>query len=334
MQFLSISNDYTLEELSDRVGDRNVEYFLSDNDLQRSPRIGKQLDDKMNEIYRTAEEVPWQRKSTILNKFVDDGDVFEECALMDENSWKVMSSLGTMPNMLRVPETITLPNAADVLGNSQPIGTSIYNQAMKQLSNPPHIVTPEIFNNYSVTRGASVTGNGNQVNAFNNIFPIPWGDVTIYSELASTSLDIPVYPEELQDSVSANYTQMPELIYQYEPWQLYQSSGPRIAPLTFVFHRDMWSGDASDGKANELIRFFEAMCYPEYSGSIVNSDIATLYIKGQTFVRGIITEVSKKWSGPLLRDGFYAVCELSVSITEVSENPLSASFVRSKPLIG
>lgn len=334
MQFLSISNDYTLEELSDRVGDRNVEHFLSDNDLQRSPRIGKQLDDKMNEIYRTAEEVPWQRKSTILNKFVDDGDVFEECALMDENSWKVMSSLGTMPNMLRVPETITLPNAADVLGNSQPIGTSIYNQAMKQLSNPPHIVTPEIFNNYSVTRGASVTGNGNQVNAFNNIFPIPWGDVTIYSELASTSLDIPVYPEELQDSVSANYTQMPELIYQYEPWQLYQSSGPRIAPLTFVFHRDMWSGDASDGKANELIRFFEAMCYPEYSGSIVNSDIATLYIKGQTFVRGIITEVSKKWSGPLLRDGFYAVCELSVSITEVSENPLSASFVRSKPLIG
>lgn len=334
MQFLSISNDYTLEELSDRVGDRNVEHFLSDNDLQRSPRIGKQLDDKMNEIYRTAEEVPWQRKSTILNKFVDDGDVFEECALMDENSWKVMSSLGTMPNMLRVPETITLPNAADVLGNSQPIGTSIYNQAMKQLSNPPHIVTPEIFNNYSVTRGASVTGNGNQVNAFNNIFPIPWGDVTIYSELASTSLDIPVYPEELQDSVSANYTQMPELIYQYEPWQLYQSSGPRIAPLTFVFHRDMWSGDASDGKANELIRFFEAMCYPEYTGSIVNSDIATLYIKGQTFVRGIITEVSKKWSGPLLRDGFYAVCELSVSITEVSENPLSASFVRSKPLIG
>lgn len=334
MQFLSISNDYTLEELSDRVGDRNVEHFLSDNDLQRSPRIGKQLDDKMNEIYRTAEEVPWQRKSTILNKFVDDGDVFEECALMDENSWKVMSSLGTMPNMLRVPETITLPNAADVLGNSQPIGTSIYNQAMKQLSNPPHIVTPEIFNNYSVTRGASVTGNGNQVNAFNNIFPIPWGDVTIYSELAGTSLDIPVYPEELQDSVSANYTQMPELIYQYEPWQLYQSSGPRIAPLTFVFHRDMWSGDASDGKANELIRFFEAMCYPEYIGSIVNSDIATLYIKGQTFVRGIITEVSKKWSGPLLRDGFYAVCELSVSITEVSENPLSASFVRSKPLIG
>ena len=334
MQFLSISNDYTLEELSDRVGDRNVEHFLSDNDLQRSPRIGKQLDDKMNEIYRTAEEVPWQRKSTILNKFVDDGDVFEECALMDENSWKVMSSLGTMPNMLRVPETITLPYAADVLVNSQTIGTSIYNQAMKQLSNPPHIVTPEIFNNYSVTRGASVTGNGNQVNAFNNIFPIPWGDVTIYSELASTSLDIPVYPEELQDSVSANYTQMPELIYQYEPWQLYQSSGPRIAPLTFVFHRDMWSGDASDGKANELIRFFEAMCYPEYTGSIVNSDIATLYIKGQTFVRGIITEVSKKWSGPLLRDGFYAVCELSVSITEVSENPLSASFVRSKPLIG
>lgn len=334
MQFLSISNNYTLEQLSDRVGDRNVEHFLSDNDLQRSPRIGKQLDDKMKEIYRTVEEVPWQRKSAILNKFVDDGDVFEECALMDENSWKVMSSLGTMPNMIRVPEIITLPSAADVLGNSQPIGTSIYNQAMKQLSSPPHIVSPEIFNNYSVTRGASVTGNGNQVNAFNNIFPIPWGNVTIYSELAGTSLDIPVYPEELQDSVSANYTQMPELIYQYEPWQLYQSSGPRIAPLTFLFHRDMWSGDAADGKANELIRFFEAMCYPEYAGSIVNSDIATLYIKGETFVRGIVTEVSKKWSGPLLRDGFYAVCELSVSITEVSENPLSASFVRSKSLIG
>lgn len=334
MQFLAIRNNYTLEDLSDRVGDRNVEHFLSDNDLQRVPQIGKQYNEKVREIYQTEPEVPWQRKSTILNKFVDDSDVFEECALMDENSWKVMSSLGTFPDMIKVPETITLPNAADVLGNSEPVGTNIYKQAMNQLSKPPHVVSPEIFNDYSVTKGASLSGDPQGGNTFNNIFPIPWGDITIYSELAGKSLDIPVYPEELQDSVHANYTQMPELIYQYEPWQLYQSSGPRVVPLSFVFHRDMWSGDCTDGKANELIRFFEAMCYPEYNGSAVNSDIATLYIKGDVLVRGIITEVSKKWSGPILKDGFYAVCDLSVSFTEVSEKPLSASVIRNKSLIG
>ena len=147
-------------------------------------------------------------------------------------------------------------------------------------------------------------------------------------------MDFPVYPEELSESTLANYTQMPELLYQYEPWQLYQSSGPRSITFTFHFHRDMWTGDHRDGKANQLIRFCEANCFPEYNGSAVNIPIATMYIKGQAFISGVVTEVTKEWSGPLGLDGFYLECTLGISITEIAPQPLNYSTVRRLPLIG
>ena len=55
-------------------------------------------------------------------------------------------------------------------------------------------------------------------------------------------LAFPVYPEELDDGVVANYEDMSEMLYQYEPWKVYKSSGPREMTFTFNFHRDMWSG--------------------------------------------------------------------------------------------
>lgn len=334
MQYLSINSDTTLADLSDRVGDRNVETFLAINGLTRSPNIGEQFTSMIENILQTGSIVDWQRKSTILNKFSGDSDIFEEAALLDNNSWKVLDALETFPDRLKVPETITLPSSTDILGNGQGVDSRVYENAMNSLANEPHTIDPGIFNSYSTIQNTQITGSVTPTSTNTTLFNLPWGDVSLYSALAGESVDIPVYPEELEDSVQANYTTMPDLLYQYEPWQIYQSSGPRSNQYTFHMHRDMWSGDHRDGKANELIRFCQAACYPEYSGSAVYSDTVTLYFKGSALITGILTGVNVKWSGPIGLDGWYLEFELVLDITEIAEQALSSSVVRAKPLIG
>lgn len=334
MQYISINKDTTLIDLADRVGDRNVETFLAINGLTRSPNVGEQFSAMVENILSTGSIVDWQRKSTILNKFSSDSDIFEEAALLDNNSWKVLDALETFPNRLKVPETITLPSAIDILGNGQGVDSRVYQNAMNSLANEPHTIDPGIFNQYSTIQNTQITGSVSQTSTNTALFNLPWGDITLYSALAGESVDIPVYPEELEDSIKANYTTMPDLLYQYEPWYVYQSSGPRSNSYTFHMHRDMWTGDHRDGKANELIRFCQAACYPEYSGSAVYSDTVTLYFKGSVLITGILTGVNVKWSGPIGLDGWYLEFELVLDITEIAEQALSNSVVRAKPLIG
>ena len=334
MQYLSINNDTTLRDLSDRVGDRNVETFLAINGLTRSPNIGEQFSSKTQTILSSNMTVDWQRKSTILNKFSGNSDIFEEAALLDNNDWKVLDALETFPNRLKVPETITLPSSTDIIGNGEGVDSRVYSNAMNSLATEPHTIDPGIFNQYSTIQNTKITGSVSPSSNNTTLFNLPWGDISLYSTLAGESVDIPVYPEELEDNVSANYTTMPDLLYQYEPWYLYQSSGPRSNSYKFHIHRDMWTGDHRDGKANELIRFCQAACYPEYSGSAVYSDIVTLYVKGSALITGIITNVNVEWSGPIGLDGWYLEFKLTLDITEISENALSNSVMRAKSIIG
>ena len=334
MQYLSINNDTTLRDLSDRVGDRNVETFLAINGLTRSPNIGEQFSNKTQTILSSNMAVDWQRKSTILNKFSGDSDIFEEAALLDNNAWKVLDALETFPNRLKVPETITLPSSTDIIGNGQGVDSRVYWNAMNLLATDPHIIDPGIFNQYSTIQNTKITGSVSPSSNNTTLFNLPWGDISLYSTLAGESVDIPVYPEELEDNVSANYTTMPDLLYQYEPWYMYQSSGPRSNSYEFHMHRDMWTGDHRDGKANELIRFCQAACYPEYNGSAVYSDTVTLYVKGSALITGILTNVGVEWSGPIGLDGWYLEFKLTLDITEISENALSNSVMRAKSIIG
>lgn len=335
MQFLSIDKDTSLSTLSDIVGDRNVESILFTNNLKRIHNVGKAFSSMCSKTIEETSDIDSQRKMTLLNTVTDTADVFEAVSLLDNTGWRLFSTLGTLPSMLKIPETITLPMTVDMLGREgHGISTIIYKKVMDCLRES-RVIDPSIFNEYSLTKQTRIINN-RSVSVADPFqwFKIPWGEVTLYSSLGNDSKDFPVYPEEISDSYAANYTQMPDMLYQYEPWQVYQSSGPRTNTYTFKFHRDMWSGDHKDGRANELIRFCEANCYPEYNGSAVNTATVTLYIAGKPLITGVLTSVVPRWSGPLGHDGFYLYCELEITITEVSETKLDYSTVRNKSLIG
>lgn len=340
MQFLSINAKTTLSQLSGLAGERNVESILSANGLPRVPNIGRVMKEHCDSIIASANTVDAQRKMTLLNTVTGSAELFETVALLSAPGWALFSELGVLPDTLKIPETITLPNTVNTIGDDG-VGISdlVYRKCMRSLKDHGTI-NPEIFNEYSSTKYSQLVRNPGQSDSSSmsdpfQWFNIPWGQITLYSSLGQEGRDIPVYPEELSDGRSANYTQMPDMLYQYEPWQVYQSSGPRSNTYTFKFHRDMWSGNHTNpGGADELIRFCEANCYPEYNGSSVNTATVTLYIAGEPHITGVLTGANHRWSGPIGHDGFYLYCELELTITEVSAVALSYSAVRSKGLIG
>lgn len=323
-----------LQDLANRVGDRNVESVLSVNGLSRSPNIGQQWSTIVQPIESDISvSIDPQRKASILNSMTSDSDVFEYAALQDMSSWRVLSQTGSFPSYIQIPDTISIVDAEDTLGNGVHINDNIYRKAMEQLSIDPYVIDPSIFNDYSVSsniRTLEYIYTETTVNWFN----LPWGQVSLYSSISDSSVDIPAYPEELSDSRSATYTTMPDLLYQYEPWYLYESSGPRTCSYTFSLHRDMWSGDHRDGQANRLIRFCQANCYAQYSGAAVNTPIVTLYVAGSPLISGIMENVDVNWGGPIGTDGWYLQFDLELTITEIAQTALSYESVQNLPLIG
>lgn len=332
MAYLQITKQTTLSQLADSVGERNVDYVLNANGLTRSVNIGKKL------LARdTSGTTDAQTKLNILNTLVGSSDVYEKAALGTEEDWVSLSKYSTFKDYIYIPEELDIPLSTLVLGNKEPVNSIIYDAVTDSLKNPPYAIDPAIFSEYSATAtGAYGTSNNtlpiNSVNPF-EWFQLPWGKISLYSSMSKEMVDFPVYPLEISDGVTASYEQMPNMLYQYEPWNVYQSSGPRTNTYTFVMHRDMWTGDHRDGLANKLVRYCEANCYPKYSGAAVNTPQVTLYINSVNHITGILTDCKVDWGGPLGLDGWYLNLTVTLTITEVAKDPIDYYSMLNRGLI-
>lgn len=335
MKYLKMSKDTTLKRLTDQLGYRNVDSVLGVNGLTRNPYVGKEYDRLCKRITKESSAVDWKTKKSVLNTLTDNSDIFETASLLGESGWKLLGSeLQLLPGYIKIPDNVQLPNSIDMLGDGVGVNRDIFLKVMAGLEGTYHEIDPSIFSSVngspmSILRDSTRSSSVGAMKAFK----IPWGEVSLYSSLADDYVDFPCYPENVSDIIRANYTQMPDMLYQYEPWMMYSNSGPRSNTYTFDIHRDMWD-DHTNGKANQLVRFCEANCYPEYNGASVHSAIVTLYIGGSAIIRGILTEVSTDWDGPLGHDKFYLHFKISLTIQEISSSPLSYDTMRAKPLIG
>ncbi len=335
MKYLKILKSTKLIDLSEKVGQKNVETVLHLNSLNRTPDIGKEYDRTCKKFVAESANVTWEKKKNILNTLTTDTDVFETASLLGQSGWKLLASdMNTLPGYIRIPENVEITTAMDILGDGIKVAKSVFDKVMNGLDSPSHDIDPEIFNYYSTGQfGVINTGSGTSSIGSMKYFKLPWGKVSLYSSIADDYVDFPCYPENMQDIIRANYSQMPDVLYQYEPWVVYSSSGPIVNTYTFDIHRDMWD-DHTNGQANNLIRFCEANCYPQYNGSAVHSATVKLYLNGSKLISGVLTDVTVDWDGPLGLDGYYLHFKLSLTIQEVSEEPLNFDVVRNKSLIG
>lgn len=331
MKFLQITPQTTLSDLADMVGEKNVDYVLNANGLKRTVNIGSQVFGR-----DTEGSTDGQTKSNILNTLVANSDAYEKAALGTEADWVSLYKYGTFSDCLLIPDGITLPLSDNVIGNGEPVSTELYNKINTWLKTNSE-VDPTFFAEYSVVAsGAYGSTNSGMIRPDPypwEWFTLPWGKISLYSSISGEMVDFPVYPEEISDGYTANYDEMPQMIYQYEPWQVYKSSGPRTNSYTFHMHRDMWTGDHRDGLANDLVRFCEANCFPEYSGSAVHAPLVTFYLNSQNLITGVMKDCKADWTGPLGLDGFQLELKLTITITEVSPEPLNYTTVRNKGLI-
>lgn len=329
MRFFNITLGETLSSLGAKVGSRNVSAVLNANSLIREPNIGKQLQVLQSNLM-SGPSITKERKASILNTMTMDFDVFEKAALASDKEWRVISGTGSFAGALKIPESVTMANSVNMLGNDAIVPKAIYDKAIKSLLLEGR-VNPEIFNDYSTRRASQVADIVQQSNPI-DWFLLPWGQVTLFSSLGNDTIDFPCYPDDFDAGVEANYDTMPDMLYQYEPWYVYKSSSAPSNTYTFKIHRDMWSGDHRDGMCNKLIRFCEANCYPDFKGAAVNTATVIFYIGGREHIRGIMTSVKKTWSGPIGLDDFPLVCDLSITIAQVAEHPLNYSRVRNLEL--
>ncbi len=369
MQYLIISNQDTLLSISRIVGQQNIDLILAENGLKREPKIGAQYYKKCADLLaENPPEVSSARKSALLNSLTGSEEVFEKACLMDEDGWKIFSAFQSFPDALRIPESVKLPystrvigdigrdNISAVIGNAngssqkvytavggsigtnrgEPVNSATYKTVMSGLKQSGSI-NPAVFNSVNTSFPVSVSRSrtsSSRSKVPQYTYNLPWGKIQLYSTLLNERIDIPAYPDEIEKERTASYTSMPDIIYQYEPWIVYQSSGPRDQQLSFHLHRDMWSGNHLDGKANELVRFCDANTFPRYSGSAVNSPTVRVYIDGEQLISGVLTQTKTRWTGPIGRDGWYLEFELMLTIQEVSTVPLNIDTVRNFKLIG
>lgn len=354
MQYLLIDNNETLRTMSRSIGQTNADIVLVENSLPRTPNVGKAWANRCDKIIAEhPNNVTPSRKAALLNGLTNSVDVFEKACLMDEDEWKVFSSAQAFFDALKIPETVKLPNSTRIMGSSSSpiasnnidnvtgimstadvdyVSSTTYRSVMASLKSKGSI-DPDIFESVN-TMPDYVVGSARSIRAssMQYSFNLPWGKIQMYSTLLKELIDFPAYPEEVETSRAATYVQMPSIIYQYEPWIAYQESGPRDQPLTFHLHRDMWSGNHLDGKANQLVRFCEANTFPDYSGSAVIPPYVRFYVDGTLFISGVIKNTTVNWSGPIGLDNWYLEFTLSMVIQEISETELNVHSVYAKKI--
>lgn len=156
----------------------------------------------------------------------------------------------------------------------------------------------------------------------------------IYLYHTNTLIILPNYPENMQDSSSASFASNNPL-GRSAPIYSYTGSGPRSVGFQFELHREMldqvngFIGGTSVDTVDRLIKEIQAAVLPNYAASskMVDPPLVACRVGVDVYIKGIINgPVSVSYSGPILYNDKYALCNIGFSITEV--DPYDAEVVQ------
>lgn len=224
--------------------------------------------------------------------------------------------LGSMPGCLIVPDEY-VDDVTPVAGRVQQAVLSdlLLREVREDLrTDTPALEFPRIDTPFGETQ--------------DNWYWKPTGDVTFQIE-GDVPLEIPCFPESVSDDATATWSQEMTTYQHYEPQNTYNKSGPRVVSCVFKIHRAMWDGNQDSGKSEELVAYMQSALYPNYDTQASEPPRVTLIIGKSIRVVGILTNMSTTYGGPIGPDNKYDCVDISISITEESDNVLSTDAVRS-----
>lgn len=161
-------------------------------------------------------------------------------------------------------------------------------------------------------------------------------DNYIYFFHTGKKIIIPIDPDNIQDSMAANFAENRPLS-RSAPIYSYQNSGPRTVTVQFELHRDLCKeyNPGSEDAVEELIQNLEMAVLPDYEAAskIVNPPLVGLQIRDELYIKGIVQGgVNKGFNLPIINVGTkdnpiykYALVQIQFTIAEVT--PYSASIL-------
>jgi len=264
-----------------------------------------------------------------LKKASASTDVFASVVSLSLQELQVYERENLFPDKVAVPDSVGL--SSGVIGNGTPVPQSSVDSVISAVQNG---VSP--FGNTSLSAITHTPTTPMQIGLVaenSGDWHISLREEVVIAIDGATPpyLMIPCYPDGgISDEFKANFEEMPEARHQYEPWQIYKSSGGRIVTLTFKLARVLWSGNYYDGKCEELIRYAQSAAYCNYYGALVEVPLVTI-ICGEYFrIRGYVQNVSVQWYGEFGEDLKPLLVDLKITIQEVSDTPLNANDVRAR----
>ncbi len=151
---------------------------------------------------------------------------------------------------------------------------------------------------------------------------------------------LPTYPESVQDTLSATFSQSSPLS-RSAPIFAYSYSGPRTIQVSLNLHRDMMQ-DLNYSKSNintgeleigedyidVMIRQLQAIALPSYTSNtkMVNPPLVALRFGNEIFIKGIVNGgISVQYSGPIGENKKYKLVQISFTVSEI--DPYDATAV-------
>ena len=166
-------------------------------------------------------------------------------------------------------------------------------------------------------------------------------DNYVYLYHTNTFIIIPVYPENITDTMGVSFSQTTPLS-RSAPIFSYQNSGPRSLNITLNLHRDMmtqinWKKSNAnvalgDDYVDTLIKQLQAASLPKYNASskMVNPPIVAVRFGSDIFCKGVVRgSVSLTYGVPIIQDkngnDKYSQVGITFNLDEI--DPYDASTV-------
>lgn len=183
-----------------------------------------------------------------------------------------------------------------------------------------------VNSNYQYT-GTSTSGNSELIENY------------IYLHHTDTLVVIPTWPENIVDTMTANYSET-SVLARSAPIYSFVNSGPRAFTIRVQLHRDMMNSINTlksnlnvpnindEDYVDTLIKHLQAVALPRYAASqkMVNPPLVSVRFGNDIFCKGIVNgSVSTEYGGPILRGDKYALVTIEFSMSEV--DPYDADTV-------
>lgn len=145
----------------------------------------------------------------------------------------------------------------------------------------------------------------------------------IVNNITGTTILLPVMPEGISESVSANYSTQ-DIVGASAPRILYSSTS---APTISLSLRNLTEDYLAEGfdSLRDYVRALQALTYPIYTAGNVTAPSVTVQLGNFTF-NGVTNSVNVMW-GDTVKNGEIMSCSVDLQFTRTRDSVVGATYI-------